>query len=200
MRQYYNSKFQQFGLKPEGVDWNSINSQYKRFELLLDFIPKSSKKISLLDYGCGYGALYSYLLEYWNQSEINYIGYDISSEMINAASNLYNKRETIFTSALPNDKIDYCISSGIFNVKSEKISDNEWKEHVINELNKFNGITIKGFSFNMLTSFCDSETRKTHLYYSDPNYFLNYCLEKFSNKVKLVHGIVPFDFTISVIK
>jgi hypothetical protein len=53
---YYTSKLEEHGNSHWGVDWNSVESQEWRFQQLTKLLPLESK-LSVIDYGCGYGAL-----------------------------------------------------------------------------------------------------------------------------------------------
>ena len=57
---YYEDKIEKYGLTSQGVDWNSTESQEKRFDVLLKVL-QDDKSFSLNDLGCGYGALYHYI-------------------------------------------------------------------------------------------------------------------------------------------
>ena len=48
---------------PRGVDWNDERTQRIRFEQLLDLVAGVDEPFSLIDYGCGYGALVDSLAE-----------------------------------------------------------------------------------------------------------------------------------------
>ena len=64
------------------MDWNSEQSQDLRFRELVRLI-EEDPDASVLDYGCGYGALRSYLRERGHRGP--YIGFDISQRMIETA-------------------------------------------------------------------------------------------------------------------
>src|SRR5436190_11092393 len=90
VNEYYSRKVLDCGPVPQGVDWNSAESQRMRFAQLAKILPEDSGHFSVLDYGCGYGALYEYL-----QSEFNlfdYSGYDISEAMIAEAGKKYREK------------------------------------------------------------------------------------------------------------
>ena len=60
-RKYYENKLAIYGVCPKGVDWASKYSQETRFIQLLKVMPSSNDKFSLLDFGCGYGALFGFI-------------------------------------------------------------------------------------------------------------------------------------------
>jgi SAM-dependent methyltransferase len=196
---YYSEKVLKNGTTPQGVDWNSLESQEFRFGLLSEMISKRDG-ISVLDYGCGFGAMYDYLKKQ-NFKNLKFIGYDISTAMIDAAQKLYgNDLAAEWYVQLPeNYKADYVIASGIFNVKQET-SNEDWKDYMLKTLQKMNQLSTKGFSFNVLTKYSDKEFMKDNLYYADPLFLFDYCKTNFSKYVALKHDYPLYEFTIVVKK
>ena len=192
---YYSDKIVTFGKTPKGVDWNGEESQYLRFRQLSKILIK--KEFSILDYGCGYGSLYNFLLQ--ERYLFNYWGYDISEKMIEEARSLNLTNASWISELDRGSKFNYVIASGIFNVKLEN-NTNDWLEYIIDVLNIMNEAAVDGFSFNMLTSFSDIPLMKQHLYYGSPGFFFNYCKTNFSKNVSLLHDYDLYEFTITVKK
>ncbi len=197
IRSYYEDKFQQYGDTAKGVDWSSEESQTLRFEQLTQILPKDKdKEFTLLDYGAGYGALYPFVKKLWKNCR--YTGYDISKELIKRASQKFPDGEWLFE--IPQEtQFDYVISSGIFNVRPG-IPWLLWKAHIEAELEFINGLTRKGFSFNMLTSYSDALKVRDHLYYGDPCYYFHLCKTKYGQWVSLKHDYPLYEFSILVFK
>ena len=57
---YYQDSLARHGCTARGADWSSASSQQARFDELLRLVDGQTG-FSLLDYGCGYGALADYL-------------------------------------------------------------------------------------------------------------------------------------------
>ncbi len=196
---YYSSKIKDFGLSPEGVDWNGKESQYLRFDQLAKLLPQEG--FSLVDIGCGYGALLSYLHEK-GYAQFDYTGVDLSPAMIEEAKALFPNESERFRVVGGNDEIepgDFAVASGIFNVRQE-VGDDDWKNFIIESLHQMNRIGEKGFSFNILTSYSDIPKRRDYLYYASPEFFFKYCKENFSRNVALLHDYDLYEFTIIVRK
>src|SRR5574337_306833 len=81
---YYTSTLQAHGATPNGVDWANRPTQELRFVQLLK-ICDFTAPFSLDDLGCGYGALLAYLAWRHPEAEVDYLGVDLSNEMIAAA-------------------------------------------------------------------------------------------------------------------
>lgn len=195
---YYSTKILENGMTSAGVDWNSIDSHYLRFDQLTKIIDKKSPG-KVLDYGCGYGALIDYL-KCNNYKNFKYFGFDISNAMIQSARKKYT--EYSFTTDIDNineNSFNYCIANGIFNVKLE-FTNEEWLDYIIKTLNAINALTIRGFSFNILTKYSDKEFMKDYLYYADPLFFFDYCKTHFSKYITLLHDYPLYEFSITVKK
>ena len=198
VEQYYSDKVRSFGDSPRGVDWNSEHSQQLRFRQLLKVVANSSD-FSLLDFGCGTGHLLDFMHNLFDS--FSFIGFDLSTEMIGHAIEKYGMSEnTSWLQELKEDtKVDYLVSSGLFNVRLDETNEN-WKDYIIENLHSFDKLTNKGFSFNMLTKYSDKPLMKDYLYYADPMYFFDFCKRNFSRNVALLHDYELYEFTIIVRK
>ncbi|VAX10975.1 SAM (And some other nucleotide) binding motif [hydrothermal vent metagenome] len=200
IEKYYSSKLTQHGASPQGVDWNSKESQTLRFEQLNKII-NTDKHFSINDLGCGYGAFYSFLKCIHNT--FSYYGIDISSDMIQAANQQNHSNSnsnTNFIASYKPDKIaDYSIASGIFNVRGEQ-SDKDWHNHIEATLEILNNYSKHGFAFNCLTSYSDKDKIKDTLYYANPCEIFTLCKQNYANNVALLHDYRLYEFTILVRK
>lgn len=197
VKSYFDKRIQEHGASPRGSDWNSQASQYVRFDQLLRVVAKQS--FSLLDYGCGYGALADYLMT--KGFEVNYFGYDILESAIDTARQVHaNQPHQMFlsdTSQLP--VCDYTVASGIFNFRGEQSFEN-WTEYVLAVLQEFNQLSHAGFAMNFLTKYSDTDKMRPDLYYADPLFLFDYCKLHFSKNVALLHDYRLYDFTLIVRK
>ncbi|TXG86774.1 MAG: class I SAM-dependent methyltransferase [Rhodocyclaceae bacterium] len=193
---YYSAKITEHGDSPQGVDWNGIDSQYTRFGELCRIIDLTSG-FSVNDLGCGYGALLDYFID--QNISCSYYGYDVSQEMIVAASNRHkNAQKASFTiAAEPTETADFGIASGIFNVKQSRAED-EWRTHVIQTLDQMAATSRRGFAFNCLTSYSDPPKMRSDLFYADPCWLFDFCKRHYSRNVALLHDYGLYEFTILV--
>ena len=58
--EYFTEKLESFGTTAKGVDYNGEQAQQIRFAELVKII-EPVKPFSLIDYGCGYGAMFEFL-------------------------------------------------------------------------------------------------------------------------------------------
>ena len=195
---YYTAKIIENGRTPQGVDWNSQESQYLRFEVLASVID-GKEPFSVLDYGCGFGSMLDFYKSKYENFE--FLGYDISEEMIKSAVESHSEAKNAkwFTAIDEVPNVQYTIASGIFNVRL-KSSDADWLQYILDILHTMNKKSEKGFSFNMLTKYSDAEFMKDYLYYADPLFIFDYCKKNFSKYVTLKHDYPLYEFTITVKK
>jgi len=195
---YFEEKFSKHGPTPNGLDWNSLESQNTRFDQITKVI-NSEEYYSIIDYGCGYGALFDYLSEKGHR--FHYQGYDIVGKMIKEANQIHKGQENCIFTTFEKDlkQADYAVESGIFNLKLDA-DYNEWTDYIFQTLHQMDGLSIKGFAFNMLTKYSDHDFMKSTLYYADPCLYFDYCKKHFSRNIALLHDYGLYDFTIIVRK
>ncbi len=195
---YYSEKVRQHGETAHGVDWNSTESQETRFDQLLGIVPFGTTEYSLLDYGCGYGAMIDVLTQ--RGQPFRYMGYDVSEEMILRARRLNPGDPWEFTTNEAELRpSDYVVASGVLNVKLET-SEAEWKGYVLETLDELHMLSLKGFAFNALTSYSDPEHMRDDLFYADPSWLFDHCKRTYSGQVALLHDYGLYEFTILVRK
>ncbi|WP_105435240.1 class I SAM-dependent methyltransferase [Neorhizobium tomejilense] len=195
---YYSDKLRAHGNRAAGVDWNGEEGQNLRFSQLLKVVDPTAP-YTIGDIGCGYGALIDYLRTL--NHDFQYTGIDISEQMVSAANARFENQQS-FRFLVGNslaEPSDYCVASGIFNVRLER-SDEDWLSSIIQTIEKMNASSRKGFAFNCLTSYSDSEKKRSYLYYADPLRLFDICKRRFSRNVALLHDYGLYEFTIIVRK
>ena len=197
VKSYFDKRIQEHGASPRGSDWNSETSQNTRFDQLLKVI--GSDSFSLLDYGCGYGALAGYLVT--KGFDADYYGYDILESAVETArqAHMDKPRRTFYNDKSQLPACDYVVASGIFNVRGDQNFE-DWTEYVIGVLNEFNQLSLRGFSSNFLTKYSDADRMRPDLYYADPLFLFDYCKQNFSKNVALLHDYHLYDFTLIIRK
>ncbi len=193
---YYTDRILEHGPTPRGVDWNGVESQEIRFAQLLR-VGDPSGRLVLGDYGCGYGALYDYLLRHGPACV--YRGYDISEAMIEAARRRHGGDDRARFSADEGvlADCDCVVASGVLNVKLATPLP-EWQAYVLRTIDRLAELGRHGFAFNALTSYSDRERMRPDLYYADPCALFDYCKQRFSRHVALLHDYGLYEFTILV--
>lgn len=195
---YYSKKLREHGPTARGVDWNSEATQSLRFDELLR-VADGSDKISLNEIGCGYGALVDHLSD--RRTRLDYCGVDISEDMIGAARARHAQNDLIkfALGTTPDRARDYCVASGIFNVRLNT-PDAEWLSCFLATLDIMHEYGTRGFAFNALTRYSDADKMRKDLYYANPSQLFDHCKRRYSQNVALLHDYGLYEFTILVRK
>lgn len=200
LAQYFTEKLEAFGATAKGVDYNGPEAQNIRFEQLVKVINPASP-FSVVDYGCGYGAMFDFIQKKgW---PFEYYGIDLIEKMVIAGREAHkdfpHAHFTTQESEFP--KADYLLAGAIFNIKMETPYA-EWRDMVQQTLRRMDALCVKGFSFNMLTSYSDADRmeQRPDLFFADPLFFFDFCKRNFSRNVALLHDYGIYDFTILVRK
>jgi SAM-dependent methyltransferase len=194
---YYTAKLRSHGTTPAGVDWNDEASQRLRFEQLLALVEPADEPFSVIDYGCGYGALVDALQA--RTGSFEYQGYDVSRAMVDEASQRYiHHDQTSFTADRHAvRRANFTVASGIFNVKLAAPID-EWARYVVRTIEDMIGLSTKGIAFNALTAHADEVRKRPDLFYADPAQLLDHCLRRYSRDVAVRHDYGLYEFTVLV--
>jgi SAM-dependent methyltransferase len=182
------------------VGWRDPVAQRRRFAALTTLLPEP-EPFTINDLGCGQGDLLDFLTEH-GYSAVDYTGYDVIEEMVDAARRKHQGQGRNFTllCAAPEMNVaDFTVASGIFNLRSN-LRDDAWFEYIIETIHHMNTKSRLGFAFNCLTKYSDPPHMKPDLYYADPLTLFDYCKKHFSRNVALLHDYEEFDFTIIVRK
>lgn len=198
VEEHFSGLLREHGPNHLGVGWNSRESQELRFAQLLK-VCDAGEKYSLLDYGCGYGALAGFMLE--RGGDFLYRGIDLSPAMIDKARELFGGLPncSFETGDSPSGPADYAVSSGIFNVR-QGFDGSAWLDYIIGVLEKMNSLGRRGFAFNCLTVYSDADKMREDLYYADPRFLFDICKKRFSRNVALLHDYGLYEFTMIVRK
>jgi len=176
------------------VGWTDKNAQFSRFKQLTNIT--SFFAHTLLDVGCGLGALHTFLIE--DQLDAKYTGIDINPQFIKEAQKQHPsatfKHADIFD---PNfyEEYDYILASGIFNQRVPK-----QMKYIEKGIQKMVQLCRYGVAFNILSSSTPKHMRQspTFHYYS-PSKVLDICL-KYSPYVVLKQHYLPNDMTFYIYK
>src|SRR3989337_438604 len=118
LNQYFTEKLETFGTTAKGVDYNGEQAQQIRFGELVKVI-RPHEPFSVIDYGCGYGAMFDFLQQRGWRFE--YYGVDLIEKMVLAGRETHkdypNAHFTTDEKEAP--LADYLLAAGIFNIKLE---------------------------------------------------------------------------------
>jgi predicted TPR repeat methyltransferase len=195
-REYYEARLRQHGPTPRGVDWNSAESQTLRFAQLAK-LWQGEPVASIVDYGCGYGALAQWLGAAGHRGR--YTGFDLSDEMVRSAHDRdHGHLRCTFTSDRTQlERSDYVVASGVFNVKGD-VGVERWQEYVLGTIDDLMSLATRGAAFNALTRYSDADRQREDLYYADPLALFDHCIQRYSRRAALLHDYPLYEFTLMV--
>lgn len=209
--QYYESLLNEHGESYKALDWNSTESQKLRFQIFEELFKLGNKNnnFSILDVGCGFGDMVSYLK--LKKYRFNYTGVDISLKLIEIAEKRHPDARFSILDILKDpirDKYDYVFASGIFNIRtSEEFSHLEFVKSML--LRMFELCKI-GVGVNFLSiavaqrmssvyGINEENLNKNQYYYFKPDQIVSFC-NFISGRYILKHDYHPSDFTVFLLK
>jgi len=187
---------------PKINGWSSITEQELCFYGLLWLYNPTQ---SILDVGCGRADLYGYLRTIYTNNEIDYIGIDTNSNILQIAERKYpilqkhliNSDILAYNLEFPDYKRDWVFASGIFNLQEHSDQIEYIKLTIDNMMHHAN----VGIAFNLLTADLSSlpELERTRWIQHDPGFWLDYLIKKYT-KVISRSDYMKGDITFIILK
>ncbi|CAN5564291.1 class I SAM-dependent methyltransferase [soil metagenome] len=157
-----------------------------------------SQPLSINDIGCGYGALASFIAQRHPRAQVDYLGVDLSQDMIDHAKRGQAARRSgvrFECGSQASRTADYSLASGIFNVQLD-IPVDVWDASVRLTLAQMAATSRRGFAVNFLSS--QRSSLMQGLYSASSSSWEGYCEAEFSAKVTVVSGYGMPEFTLLV--
>jgi SAM-dependent methyltransferase len=195
IERYYAAKLARHGATALGVDWSCTATQWLRFVQLLRICPLE-RPFSLIDLGCGYGALAEFLVEHHPEARIQYLGIDLSHAMVCEARRRLRGKPSIRFAIGRNSPYpaDYAVASGIMNVMLGH-SLSLWESFVRAMLLDLNRMGRRGFAVNFLTA-PSPDAIPGQLYCPDPAVWVRFCEDELGCSVELLGNYGMREFTL----
>lgn len=193
----YDKQFKLHGARPEASFWFSGFRQHTRFEIITNEIRslEQDRPVSICDLGCGYGAYAEYLSYKTTPKISNYLGLDISAEVIKFCQSNYGYPWAKFEKAnnLKN-KMDYIVMSGTFNYAATS-NVKKWEAHLYKNLIQCFDKTNRAMIFNLQLSDGPSKIGKKNIYYANPTNVAQFCRAAFGNCKVINNPLLKRDIT-----
>jgi SAM-dependent methyltransferase len=193
---YYSETLRRYGATPHGVDWADSAAQELRFAQLLK-ICDFSDRFALNDFGCGYGALLTYLAKCRAGAAIDYLGIDLAPEMIAEANRLWEgRRDAKFAvGAISTRCAEYSIASGIFNVKRSE-RPGRWEQFIAYTLTNLRAASHRGFAVNFKAANNLDLPSRSGLYVTTPQRWIGFCDLQLGCSVEVLTNYGLNEFTL----
>jgi SAM-dependent methyltransferase len=198
IEKYYSRKVAKYGATPRGVDWTCLATQELRFVQLLKLCDFATA-FSLNDLGCGYGALVAYLAKYHADTQVDYLGVDLSAGMVRRAQRLQQQYRTVgFMRGSVSPRIaDYSVASGIFNVKLHQSAEC-WEHFVRKTLVDMHATSGRGFAVNFMAPLAPGQPSQIELYRASPGTWAAHCEQELGCSVEVLQDYGMREFTLLV--
>ena len=196
IKQMYRSSYQEHGVSSSSMLMPKGRHE-ARFQILREVIDQFDQP-SLLDYGCGLGFLWQFLVH--EKIDVNYVGVDIVEEFISSCRERFGSR-ALFERVDPNSpitgKYDVVYASGVFNLKS---SDNNEASlnYVRDRLLELFGVAERALVVDFLSPYVDfTQSGAQHI---SPPTVLEWFVPQVSRRWAVRHDYLPFEYSVVIYK
>ena len=157
---HYEACLEKYGDTHLGVDWPKQEDADTRYGVMLEVIRGGpSKRVSLLDFGCGASHCYEYILRH-QLVNIEYSGLDLSEKFIRLSRNKFPSVNYYCLDILDDHAsipdFDYIVMNGVFTEKRE-LSFEEMFAYFKRVVSRVFSKARVGIAFNVMSSHVDWE-------------------------------------------
>ena len=172
LKRAYKDRLAAIGPTPKGVFWRNESTQIARFDALLDLVASVTPVVNptLVDVGCGYGAMLDFVQKTPRYQNFHYIGIDINRAMINSCKQKFpDQKHLFFVGKHPPSPVDFCVFSGTFNL-CHTTNVSLWNEYMFTNLQQCWQRSRYGIALNLL---CGPKTKITNqIFYAERQRFI----------------------------
>lgn len=200
---HYEDCLEKHGDNHLGVDWPKLEDVQKRYKVMLDIIrvaEDDSKKINLLDFGCGAAHLLEYIQEKHFEN-INYSGLDVSDKFVSLSKKKF-PGISFYQLDILDEKtelpfFDYIIMNGVFTEKRELNFEEMWS-YFCKMLTRVFSYTNKGVAFNVMSKAVDWE--REDLFHVPTDMLIDFLTKKISRDFIIRNDYGLYEYTVFVYK
>ncbi len=179
---FYQHTYDKHGVSAEGVAWDSVQTQRRRFSVILSCLG-DIRGDTLVDAGCGFGDLYLYLQEKDKLPKM-YTGLDLCTPMVAEAkmrTGCKIMQKDILRQSIP--MADWYVASGSMNLLT-RLETPVFIQRCFEK-------SRKGFVFNLLHGRAEGEVYSCW----QPHEIMALC-RPFGGNVEIREGYLEGDFTV----
>lgn len=203
---HYENCFKAYGDNNKGVDWPNEEDAIKRYEVMLDIMKfdsafqKDIKEVSILDFGCGLGHMYEYILK--KKLNISYAGLDLSSIFIDKCRQKFPGTEFINMDLLDAEEsdlqnYDYIILNGVLTEKRE-LSYDEMISYFKKLIKRVYEKCNCGIAFNVMSK--DVDWEREDLFHLPLNVLSNFLTKEVTRDFIIRYDYGLYEYTVYVYK
>lgn len=204
---HYEDCFKIHGDNNKGVDWPNQKDAEIRYQVMLDIIKfdqihenSGEDRCSLLDFGCGLGHLYEYVLEH--KVNVEYTGLDLSNVFIEECKKKYPDRNFILGDLLINkdplpQNYDYIILNGVLTEKREMFFE-EMLDYFKRLILRVYGECNKGIAFNVMSK--DVDWERDDLFHLPLNVLSSFLVKELTRDFIIRNDYGLYEYTVYLYK
>lgn len=195
LHDHYRATFLAHGPTSQGVDWGPREEAARlRQDMMLAVAGGCQPGGTLLDVGCGYGALADRIDELG--LELDYTGIDVVGEMVAEGRRRHPHRRFIqgdFLAAEGLGPFDYVVCNGILTQKLAATTL-EMNAHARRLIAALFAACRRGCAFNVMTTHVNYQA--DNLYYRNPAELLGWCMSELTQRIRLDHAYPLYEYTL----
>lgn len=195
LHDHYRATFLAHGPTSQGVDWGPREDAARlRQDLMLAVADGCQPEGTLLDVGCGYGALADRIDELG--LDLDYTGIDVVGEMVAEGRRRHPRRHFVhgdFLTAEGLGGFDYVVCNGILTQKLAATTL-EMNDHARRLIAALFAACRRGIAFNVMTTHVNYQA--DNLYYRNPAELLAWCMSELTPRVRLDHAYPLWEYTL----
>lgn len=193
--QRYETRLQQYGYDPQTLGWGKKGRQEVRFSVLAEEA-LTMPTCSILDVGCGFADLYDFLSNMgWKGT---YTGVDIVPGLLRVARERRPSVDVrlvdITSESQRLERYDYVIGSGVMNAKLPSGENPLQTQRLLQAMFE---LANKAVCVDFMTTLVDFKNEAG--WHTDPAWAISEAM-KLSNKFKVRHDYMPFEFALFIYK
>jgi SAM-dependent methyltransferase len=200
IKKHYENCFIKYGDNHIGADWPKQDELYLRYDVMLAVINKNDKNSKILDFGCGTGMLYDYILNN-NITNIEYNGLDINNILIKQAKSKYLNSNFFTLDILYEpyklEEYDYIICNGVFTEKLS-LTYEEMFNFFSNSIKILFEKTKKGISFNLMSGHVDYE--RDDLFHVKHDILVEFLVKNLTRNYIIRNDYGLYEYTVYIYK
>jgi SAM-dependent methyltransferase len=198
LRRHYSDKFASHGPTSEGVDWGPNEERMLlRYDKMLSVIADVPEtKLSLLDVGCGYGGLLTFMGKLGMQ--VDYTGIDVAENMIEWATQNQPAGKFLCGDALEfnfDRDYDYVVANGVLTQKLQT-SSVDMDRFASKLIRRMFATCRYGIAFNVMSTKVNFFAN--NLYYRSPTELFAWCISEISPHIRIDHAYPLYEYTVYI--
>ena len=204
---HYEKCFEKYGDTNKGVDWPNERDAEIRYRVMTEIIKYAEMRgdigncnNSLLDFGCGLGHLYEYIIR--NNIDVIYTGLDLSPIFVDKCNEKFPnvnfiKLNLLEDSTISDNSFDWVILNGVFTEKRE-LTYEEMLDYFCKLTEKVYSVCSRGFAFNVMSK--DVDWERDDLFHLPMSTLSDFLTKKLTRDFVIRNDYGLYEYTVYVFK